>query len=151
MEDNSIVKIDSLLNTLDYFKKNFGNTFIVGGSLALYVHGFEHDVHDIDIEYCTSDQNIIEKFKTMSIVYESNQGENTAKYSNKNEHYRFLFNKHIIDVWVVKEFSYNRNVIFKDIHFADIISVLKKKMAMNRIKDYKDFNVYISQLNSLIK
>lgn len=151
VNSTNIETIQSLLCTLLKFKRTFGDSFVVGGSLALYIHGFEHNVHDIDLEYRTEDPIIIAMFKALSSTYESNQLENPAKYSNENGHYRFLFDKHIIDVWVVKEISYKRHVRFNDIRFADIISVFKKKLAMNRSKDYKDFNGYLSQLINLVK
>lgn len=49
-----------------------------------------------------------------------------------------------------KEFDYNRFLCQDDIRYADIMSVLKKKIALKRQRDYVEIFKYSQQIISLV-
>lgn len=140
--------IQNLLQALERFKEEIDDNFIVGGSLALYQQGFECEPHDIDLELKTEDFDKICLLKALNSTYVGN--EDSCRYPSIQNHYRFRFYGVMIDVWVVNEFDYKRFVYKDYIRYADVISVMKKKIALKREKDYKDLTNYANQITSLI-
>lgn len=147
---------------LDIKRKLFDKNeipFMVVGSLALQESGFDVIPKDIDIEAICNE----EKEKILSILsssygseyYKVNyEDEAERKMENVNwKHKPFIFQWHetIINVWVVDKFSHPYLLNEEGIKFAKPISVLKKKMAYGRVKDYKTFNNIIQQIVNINK
>lgn len=149
MKDFEIaVDVSIMIDALKKFEKEISKDFIVGGSLALYQHGFDCQPNDIDLELRTDDPNIIKILKLLNSTYQGH--DDSCRYPTIENHFRFCFNQIIFDVWVVKEFDYNRFLCQDDIRYADIISVLKKKIALKRQKDYVSIFKYSQQIISLV-
>lgn len=140
--------MSKLMYALEKFKESFGDNFVVGGSLALYQHGFECAPNDIDLEFETKDQSIIKTFELLNATFLG--CESACRYPNYEKHYRFRFYEVIFDVWVVEKIDY-KSWMYKDyIRYADVLSVFKKKMKMQRPKDFSDLLKYIEQIQKLM-
>lgn len=121
---------------------------VVGGSMAMYVHGFEVEPHDLDIELENPDKSTLITLQTMDkVVYEQ---DNSVKplYEKFDGHYRIMILGVYVDVWVLEKIDYKRVVEYQGFKFGDVISVLKHKMRMHRDKDYKALTKYIEHLIS---
>lgn len=156
----------SISNVLNDFIKSVLNPnnldFMVVGSLALNNIGFEVSPHDIDIEVvCDKKQEKIFKIlsesqnKYFHDVY-SKKSDAESRMENvtwTHKPYIFKWKGVEINVWIVTEFShkdYYYNKIFdKMIKFASPISVLKKKMAYKRNKDFLFMNDLVKKLLSI--
>lgn len=140
---------EKMIKVLTIFSNNFkGTNMVVGGSMAMYVHGFEVEPHDLDIELENPDKSTLTTLQTMDkVVYEQ---DNSVKplYEKFDGHYRIMILGVYVDVWVLEKIDYNRVVEYEGFKFGDVISVLKHKMCMHRDKDYKALTKYIEQLIS---
>lgn len=124
--------VSIMIDALKKFEKEIRRDFIVGGSLALYQHGFDCQPSDIDLELKTDDPSTI---KILNLLNSTYQGHNdSCCYPTIENHFRFCFHQVAFDVWVVKEFDYKRFLCRDDIRYADVMSVLKKKIALKRQK-----------------
>lgn len=98
---------------LEEFRKKvlepYGVKFLIVGSLALHKLGMEVDEpHDIDMEViCTPEQE-----------------QNIFKWGDR-----------LINVWVVTEFSHTYIQLSNGICYAQVMSVIRKKIAYQRNKD----------------
>lgn len=146
------ITIAQMDEALEKFKRKISSDFIVGGSLALYHHGFGCTPGDIDmeIEIGEGDGNIIE---TLSVLNETYYGNNDAgRYPTTEHHYRFSFHGVIFDVWAVNRFSYKGYMLSIDgTRYADVMSVLRAKRKTGRTKDVNSIADYASQILSLLK
>jgi hypothetical protein len=140
---------EKMIKVLTIFSNNFkGTNMVVGGSMAMYVHGFEVEPHDLDIELENPDKSTLTTLQTMDkVVYEQ---DNSVKplYEKFDGHYRIMILGVYVDVWVLEKIDYKRVVEYQGFKFGDVISVLKHKMRMHRDKDYKALTKYIEQLIS---
>lgn len=56
MKDFEIaIDVSIMIDALKKFEKEISKDFIVGGSLALYQHGFDCQPNDVDLELRTDD------------------------------------------------------------------------------------------------
>lgn len=69
-----------------------------------------------------------------------------SEYVETTPLYRIRIEDVDVDIWVVNKIDYNRVVSYNNIEFGDVLSVIKKKMDMNREKDYKSLVDYVNQL-----
>lgn len=140
---------EKMIKVLTIFSNNFkGTDMVVGGSMAMYVHGFEVEPHDLDIELENPDKSTLITLQTMDkVVYEQ---DNSVKplYEKFDGHYRIMILGVYVDVWVLEKIDYKRVVEYQGFKFGDVISVLKHKMRMHRDKDYKALTKHIEQLIS---
>lgn len=140
---------EKMIKVLTIFSNNFkGTNMVVGGSMAMYVHGFEVEPHNLDIELENPDKSTLTTLQTMDkVVYEQ---DNSVKplYEKFDGHYRIMILGVYVDVWVLEKIDYKRVVEYQGFKFGDVISVLKHKMRMHRDKDYKALTKYIEQLIS---
>lgn len=140
---------EKMIKVLTIFSNNFkGTNMVVGGSMAMYVHGFEVEPHDLDIELENPDKSTLTTLQTIDkVVYEQ---DNSVKplYEKFDGHYRIMILGVYVDVWVLEKIDYKRVVEYQGFKFGDVISVLKHKMRMHRDKDYKALTKYIEQLIS---
>lgn len=140
---------EKMIKVLTIFSNNFkGTNMVVGGSMAMYVHGFEVEPHDLDIELENPDKSTLTTLQTMDkVVYEQ---DNSVKplYEKFDGHYRIMILGVYVDVWVLEKIDYKRVVEYQGFKFGDVISVLKHKMRMHRDKDYKALTKHIEQLIS---
>ncbi len=139
--------VNNLLEALDHFKKEINDNFVVGGSLALYQHGFDIVPHDIDLELETTDEEIVKRLELLNATF--SDFPSACHYPKRDNHYRFRFYGVIFDVWVVKKIDYKRWMWKDYIRYADIMSVFRKKMSMQRVKDYIDLLKYSEQIQSI--
>lgn len=144
--------IEQANKALEKFSQKVSSDFIVGGSLALYHHGFECTPHDIDmeVEIGEGEKNVME---TLSMLNETYYGNKDASiYPATEHHYRFCFHGVIFDVWAVNKFSYKSCMLSGDgIRYADVMSVLRAKRKIGRTKDVNSIADYASQILSLLK
>lgn len=138
---------------LDGFRKSVleahGMDFLIVGSLALHELGMETaEPHDIDMEVkCTpeQEQNI---FKLLSDSqkntmyqmqvkedYHSNAERRMDKVTWTHKLYIFKWGNCLINVWVVTEFSHTYIQLQNGICYAQVMSVIRKKIAYQRNKD----------------
>ena len=154
IESNLTVDSSSKVErALEEFRKQVlepnGIKFLIVGSLALNKLGMEVDEpHDIDMEViCTpeQEQNI---FKLLSDSQKNNMyqmKENEGYHSNaerlmekvtwKHKPYIFKWGDCFINVWVVTEFSHTYIQLQNGICYAQVMSVIRKKIAYQRNKD----------------
>lgn len=140
---------ERMSKVLTIFCNNFkGTNIVVGGSMAMYVHGFKLEPHDLDIELENPDEATLTSLKTLSKMVREQEGLKELSYEPNDGHYRIMILGVYVDVWVVEAIDYKRIVTFEGFKFGDIISVLKKKMKMCRDKDYRALINYIEQIIS---
>lgn len=124
--------------------------FLIVGSLALKKLGMECDEpHDIDMEViCTSEQEKIFKLLSDSrnndfyetdekIGYLSKAERRMDKVTWSKKPYIFEWCGVLINIWVVSEFSHPYITLQNGINYAQIMSVIRKKIAYNRQKDMR--------------
>lgn len=127
--------------------------FIVTGSLALETLGLElnRSPKDIDVEvvldenYHDTANNV---FKALADSYGSDFYKQKENYPSnwENKPYIFKYKNVVFNVWVSREFTH-KTFVYKDyIKYAGVSSVIREKMRLRRIKDYKDLNGIITNL-----
>lgn len=115
-------KVNKLFKVLNVLKNSLQcKRMVVGGSMAMYVHGFNVEPHDLDIEIEGISGDSLRALSTMARI-------------NKDMKSDIL-----------------RTVFYNNIEFGDVLSVIKKKMDMKREKDYKSLVDYINQLTYFTK
>lgn len=140
---------EKMIKVLTIFSNNFkGTNMVVGGSMAMYVHGFKVEPHDLDIELENPDKSTLAALEVMDKIVREQDNSIKLLYEKLDGHYRILISEVYVDVWVVEKIDYKRVVEYQGFKFGDVISVLKKKMYMHRDKDYKALTNYIEQLIS---
>ena len=140
---------EKMIKVLTIFSNTFkGTNIVVGGSMAMYVHGFKVKPHDLDIELENPDKSTLAALQTMDKLMHEQDDSIKLLYEKLDRHYRIMILGVYVDVWVVEKIDYNRVVEYEGFKFGDVISVLKKKMFMHRDKDYKALTNYIEQLIS---
>lgn len=91
MKDFEIaIDVSIMIDALKKFEKEISKDFIVGGSLALYQHGFDCQPNDIDLELRTDDPNIIKILKLLNSTYQGH--DDSCRYPTIENHFRFCFN-----------------------------------------------------------
>lgn len=146
------ITIAQMDEALEKFKQKISSNFIIGGSLALYHHGFGCTPNDIDmeIEIGEGDGNIMETLSMLNETYYGNS--DASRYPTTEHHYRFSFHGVIFDVWAVNRFSYKDYMLSIDgTRYADVMSVLRAKRKIGRTKDISSIADYASQILSLLK
>lgn len=140
---------EKMIKVLTIFSNNFkGTNMVVGGSMAMYVHGFKVEPHDLDIELENPDKSTLVTLQTMDKVVREQDNSVKPLYEKLDGHYRIMILGVYVDVWVLEKIDYKRVVEYQGFKFGDVISVLKHKMLMQRDKDYKALTKYIEQLIS---
>lgn len=126
-------KVNKLFKVLNVLKNNLQcKRMVVGGSMAMYIHGFNVEPHDLDIE--------------MAGINKDMKSDILSEYPETSPLYRIKIEDVDVDIWVMNKIDYNRTVFYNNIEFGDVLSVVKKKMDMKREKDYKSLVDYINQL-----
>lgn len=126
-------KVNKLFKVLNVLKNDLQcKRMVVGGSMAMYVHGFNVEPHDLDME-----MEGIDKDMKSGIL---------SGYPETNPLYRIKTEDADVDIWVMNKIDHNRTVFHNNIEFGDVLSVVKKKTDMKREKDYKSLADYINQL-----
>ena len=140
---------EKMIKVLTIFSNNFkGTNMVIGGSMAMYVHGFKVESHDLDIELENPDKSTLATLEAMDKIVQEQDNSIKPLYEKLDGHYRIMISGIYVDVWVVEKIDYKRVVEYQGFKFGDVISVLKKKMSMQRDKDYKALTNYIEQLIS---
>lgn len=140
---------EKMIKVLTIFSNNFkGTNMVVGGSMAMYVHGFKVEPHDLDIELENPDKSTLVTLQTMDKVVREQDNSVKPLYEKLDGHYRIMILGVYVDIWVLEKIDYKKVVEYQGFKFGDVISVLKKKMFMHRDKDYKALTNYIGQLIS---
>lgn len=140
-------KVNKLFKVLNVLRNSLQcKRMVVGGSMAMYVHGFCVDPHDLDIEIKGISDNSLRVLNTMAIINKDMKSGNLSEYVETSPLYRIKIEDVDVDIWVVNKISYNRIVYYNNAEFGDVLSVVKKKMDMKREKDYKSLVDYINQL-----
>lgn len=122
----------------------------VGGSMAMYVHGFNVEPHDLDIEIEGISNDSLRALSTMARINKDMKSDILSEYVETAPLYRIRIEDVDVDIWC-KKIDYNRTVFYNNIEFGDVLSVIKKKMDMKREKDYKSLVDYINQLTYFTK
>lgn len=143
---NKLFKVFNVLrNSLQYKR------MVVGGSMAMYVHGFCVEPHDLDIEIEGISDDSLRALSTMARINKDMKSDTLSEYPETSPLYRIKIEDVDVDIWVVNKIDYNRTVFYNNTEFGDVLSVIKKKMDMKREKDYKSLVDYINQLTYFTK
>lgn len=146
-------KVNKLFKVLNVLKNNLQcKRMVVGGSMAMYVHGFNVEPHDLDIEIEGISGDSLRALSTMARINKDMKSDILSEYvKTAPPLYRIRIEDVDVDIWVVNKIDYNRTVFYNNIEFGDVLSVIKKKMDMKREKDYKSLVDYINQLTYFTK
>lgn len=140
-------KVNKLFKVLNVLKNSLQcKRMVVGGSMAMYIHGFNVEPHDLDIEIEGISDDSLRVLNTMAGINKDMKSGILSEYVEIGPLYRIKIEDVDVDIWVVNKISYNRIVYYNNAEFGDVISVVKKKMDMKREKDYKSLVDYINQL-----
>lgn len=143
---NKLFKVFNVLrNSLQYKR------MVVGGSMAMYVHGFCVEPHDLDIEIEGISDDSLRALSTMARINKDMKSDTLSEYPETSPLYCIKIEDVDVDIWVVNKIDYNRTVFYNNTEFGDVLSVIKKKMDMKREKDYKSLVDYINQLTYFTK
>lgn len=145
-------KVNKLFKVLNVLKNSLQcKRMVVGGSMAMYVHGFNVEPHDLDIEIEGISGDSLRALSTMARINKDMKSDILSEYVKTAPLYRIRIEDVDVDIWVVNKIDYNRTVFYNNIEFGDVLSVIKKKMDMKRGKDYKSLVDYINQLTYFTK
>lgn len=145
-------KVYKLFQVLNVLKNSLQcKRMVVGGSMAMYVHGFNVEPHDLDIEIEGISGDSLRALSTMARINKDMKSDILSEYVETAPLYRIRIEDVDVDIWVVNKIDYNRTVFYNNIEFGDVLSVIKKKMDMKREKDYKSLVDYINQLTYFTK
>lgn len=143
---NKLFKVFNILRNSLQCKR-----MVVGGSMAMYIHGFCVEPHDLDIEIEGISDDSLRALSTMARINKDMKSDTLSEYPETNPLYRIKIEDVDVDIWVVNKIDYNRTVFYNNTEFGDVLSVIKKKMDMKREKDYKSLVDYINQLTYFTK
>lgn len=145
-------KVNKLFKVFNVLRNSLQcKRMIVGGSMAMYVHGFCVEPHDLDIEIEGISDDSLRALSTMARINKDMKSDILSEYVETAPLYRIRIEDVDVDIWVVNKIDYNRTVFYNNIEFGDVLSVIKKKMDMKREKDYKSLVDYINQLTYFTK
>lgn len=145
-------KVNKLFKVLNVLKNSLQcKRMVVGGSMAMYVHGFNVEPHDLDIEIEGISGDSLRALSTMARINKDMKSDILSEYVETAPLYRIRIEDVDVDIWVVNKIDYNITVFYNNIEFGDVLSVIKKKMDMKREKDYKSLVDYINQLTYFTK
>ena len=145
-------KVNKLFKVLNVLKNSLQcKRMVVGGSMAMYVHGFNVEPHDLDIEIEGISGDSLRALSMMARINKDMKSDILSEYVETAPLYRIRIEDVDVDIWVVNKIDYNRTVFYNNIEFGDVLSVIKKKMDMKREKDYKSLVDYINQLTYFTK
>lgn len=145
-------KVNKLFKVLNVLKNSLQcKRMVVGGSMAMYVHGFNVEPHDLDIEIEGISGDSLRALSMMARINKGMKSDTLSEYPETSPLYRIKIEDVDVDIWVVTQIDYNRTVFYNNIEFGDVLSVIKKKMDMKREKDYKSLVDYINQLTYFTK
>jgi hypothetical protein len=145
-------KVNKLFKVLNVLKNSLQcKRMVVGGSMAMYVHGFNVEPHDLDIEIEGISGDSLRALSTMARINKDMKSDTLSEYPETSPLYRIKIEDVDVDIWVVTQIDYNRTVFYNNEEFGDVLSVIKKKMDMKREKDYKSLVDYINQLTYFTK
>lgn len=145
-------KVNKLFKVFNVLRNSLQcKRMVVGGSMAMYVHGFCVEPHDLDIEIEGISGDSLRALSTMARINKDMKSDTLSKYPETSPLYRIKIEDVDVDIWVVNKIDYNRTVFYNNTEFGDVLSVIKKKMDMKREKDYKSLVDYINQLTYFTK
>lgn len=145
-------KVNKLFKVLNVLRNSLQcKRMVVGGSMVMYVHGFNVEPHDLDIEIEGISGDSLRALSTMARINKDMKSDILSEYVETTPLYRIRIEDVDVDIWVVNKIDYNRTVFYNNIEFGDVLSVIKKKMDMKREKDYKSLVDYINQLTYFTK
>ena len=145
-------KVNKLFKVFNVLRNSLQcKRMVVGGSMAMYVHGFCVEPHDLDIEIEGISDDSLRALSTMARINKDMKSDILSEYVETAPLYRIRIEDVDVDMWVVDKIDYNRTVFYNNIEFGDVLSVIKKKMDMKREKDYKSLVDYINQLTYFTK
>ena len=145
-------KVNKLFKVFNVLRNSLQcKRMVVGGSMAMYVHGFCVEPHDLDIEIEGISDDSLRALSTMARINKDMKSDILSEYVETAPLYRIRIEDVDVDIRVVNKIDYNRTVFYNNIEFGDVLSVIKKKMDMKREKDYKSLVDYINQLTYFTK
>ena len=145
-------KVNKLFKVFNVLRNSLQcKRMVVGGSMAMYVHGFNVEPHDLDIEIEGISGDSLRALSTMARINKDMKSDILSEYVETAPLYRIRIEDVDVDIWVVNKIDYNRTVFYNNTEFGDVLSVIKKKMDMKREKDYKSLVDYINQLTYFTK
>lgn len=145
-------KVNKLFKVFNVLRNSLQcKRMVVGGSMAMYVHGFCVEPHDLDIEIEGISDDSLCALSMMARINKDMKSDTLSEYPETSPLYRIKIEDVDVDIWVVNKIDYNRTVFYNNTEFGDVLSVIKKKMDMKREKDYKSLVDYINQLTYFTK
>ena len=126
-------KVNKLFKVFNVLRNSLQcKRMVVGGSMAMYVHGFNVEPHDLDIEIEGISDDSLRALSTMARINKDMKSDILSEYVETAPLYRIRIEDVDVDIWVVNKIDYNRTVFYNNIEFGDVLSVIKKKMDMKR-------------------
>ena len=145
-------KVNKLFKVFNVLRNSLQcKRMVVGGSMAMYVHGFCVEPHDLDIEIEGISDDSLRALSMMARINKDMKSDTLSEYPETSPLYRIKIEDVDVDIWVVNKIDYNRTVFYNNTEFGDVLSVIKKKMDMKCEKDYKSLVDYINQLTYFTK
>lgn len=134
---------------------------VIGGTLALNLHGFDIEIHDVDaVVYVSQEDSKILREK-LTLLTKANVPENGTECSGIIEgkdgtRYSFIFKDIKFDVWFRLKDRYNvlaqnsgpdpENLYCDNMRVNDITTIINYKKKYNRAKDIEALNKLASQI-----
>lgn len=161
---NPLMKVVLEFNTEILKPRNLD--FLLTGSLALQEHGLPFvQPHDVDIEViCTPEQEEVFRVLALSNKNEFFKQKTQDNYEDRQAEYRmktgvtwthkpyiFTYKGILINVWCVSAFSHDFMYNENGIKIAKLHSILDKKLAYHRSKDYQFVHNFTKYLGKFVE
>lgn len=139
------------LKVVQEFLDQRNQRYMLIGSGALLSCGIplQRFCHDIDFEVIEDDDNA----NIYKMLQDATQGENEEykylKMDGKRMPFMFTYKGVKVNIWLVKKFNHEQYVWKNNMKVATVYSVLKKKMALRRVKDFQDLQYIVKTFMEL--
>ena len=103
-------KVNKLFKVLNVLKNSLQcKRMVVGGSMAMYVHGFNVEPHDLDIEIEGISGDSLRALSTMARINKDMKSDIPSEYPETSPLYRIKIEDVDVGIWVVNKIEYNRS------------------------------------------
>lgn len=109
-------KVNKLFKVFNVLRNSLQcKRMVVGGSMAMYVHGFCVEPHDLDIEIEGISDDSLRALSTMARINKDMKSDILSEYVETAPLYRIRIEDVDVDIWVVNKIDYNRTVFYNNI------------------------------------
>ena len=97
-------KVNKLFKVLNVLKNNLQcKRMVVGGSMAMYIHGFNVEPHDLDIEMEGISDDSLRVLKIMEGINKDMKSDILSEYPETSPLYRIKIEDVDVDIWVMNK------------------------------------------------